>query len=153
MSAKPTDPNLNPNSSLRDRANDAYDNARERAVEAYDAAREKAAEAKAKTQDRIDSNPLLALGGGLAIGALIAALLPKTKAEDKLIGPTSRRLADTAKAAADAAKEAGREKLSELNITRDAGSNAMQSLLQGIGEAAKSSGQAALGTVRNSDAN
>lgn len=147
MTAKQT-PDLN---RIKDRANDAYDNARERAIEAYDVAREKAADANARARDGIDKSPLLALGGGLALGALIAAMLPKTKAEDKLIGDTGRKLNDTARNAASAAKSAGQEKLAELNITRDAGANAFQSLLKGLGDAAKSSGQAAIGTVRKSD--
>lgn len=136
---------------LRDRAQDAYDQSRERAVEAYDAAREKAVEAKAKAKDGIDTNPLLALGGGLALGALIAALLPKTKAEERLLGETGRKITGTARDAATAAKDAGREKLAELNITKDAGANAIQSLLDGLRDAARTSGQAALGTVRKSD--
>ncbi|WP_051504234.1 DUF883 family protein [Sphingomonas jaspsi] len=136
---------------LRDRATDAFDHSRERAVEAYDAAREKATEAKAKAKDGIDTNPLVALGGGLAIGALIAALLPKTKAEERLLGDAGRKITGTARDAAAAAKEAGREKLAELNITRDAGANAVQSLLNGLRDAAKSSGQAALGTVKKTD--
>lgn len=136
---------------LRDRAEDAYEGARERAIEAYDSARERASEAGAKAKDGISEAPLLALGGGLALGALLAALLPRTKAEDKLLGPVGERITGGAKAAADAAKEAGREKLAELNITRDAGTSAVQSLIQGIGEAARSSGQAAIGAVRNKD--
>lgn len=137
--------------SARDRASDAYDNARERAIDAYDSAREKASEAGAKARDGIDKSPLLALGGGLALGALIAALLPKTKTEDKLIGTTGRKITDTARNAASAAKSAGQEKLAELNITKDAGSNAVQSLLKGLGDAAKSSSQAAIGTIRKTD--
>lgn len=133
---------------LRDKASDAYDSARERAIDAYDAARERASEAGSKARDGIDEAPLLALGGGLALGALIAALLPKSKAEDKLLGPTGRKITDSARSAASAAKEAGREKLSELNITRDAGASAVQSLLKGLGDAARSSGQAAIGTIR-----
>ena len=117
-------------------------NARERAIEAYDSARE-------RTRDGIDGAPILALGGGLALGALIAAFLPKTKTEGKLMGPLGGRINDGARAAASAAKDAGREKLSELNITRDAGKGAMKSLLDGIGEAARTSGQAAMGAVRN----
>ena len=115
---------------------------RERAIDAYDTARE-------RTRDQIDGAPLLALGGGLALGALIAALLPKTQTEDKLMGPLGGRISDGARAAASAAKEAGREKLSELNITRDAGKGAVKSLLDGLGEAARTSGQAAVGAVRN----
>lgn len=145
------DPNKTASPSLRDRAEEAYEGARERAVEAYDNARDRASEARAKAKDGIGEAPLMALGGGLALGALLAALLPRTKAEDKLLGPVGERITGGAKAAADAAKEAGREKLAELNITRDAGTSAVQSLFQGLGEAAKSSGQAAISAVRKKD--
>ena len=136
---------------LRGRAEDAYDGARERAIEAYEATRERASEAGAKAKEGVSEAPLLALGGGLALGALIAALLPKTKAEDKLLGPVGGRITDSAKAAAGAARDAGREKLTELNITRDAGTNAVQSLFKGLSDAARVSGEAALGAVRKKD--
>ncbi|HYC95171.1 MAG TPA: hypothetical protein VEB39_05670 [Sphingomicrobium sp.] len=116
--------------------------ARERAIDAYEATRERA-------RDRVDGSPLLALGGGLAIGALVAALLPKTRTEDRLLGPVGGRITDTARTAAGAAKDAGREKLAELNITRDAGKGAVQSLVDGITEAARTSGKAALEAARN----
>lgn len=115
---------------------------RERAIEAYDSARERA-------RGQMEGSPLLALGGGLALGALIGAFLPRSKVEDRLIGDLGGRIGDSARAAASAAREAGREKLSELNITREAGKGAVQSLIDGIGEAAKSGGQAAIGAVRN----
>jgi hypothetical protein len=115
---------------------------RERAIEAYESTRERAREG-------VDGSPLLALGGGLALGALIAALLPKTSTEDRLLGSVGGRITDTARNAADAAKEAGREKLAELNITREAGKGAMQSLIDGIGEAARTSGKAAVEAARN----
>jgi hypothetical protein len=115
---------------------------RERAIEAYGSARERA-------RGQVDGSPLLALGGGLALGALIAALLPKSKAEDRLLGSVGGRITDTARTAADAAKEAGREKLAELNITREAGKGAMQSLIEGIGEAARASSKAGMDAARN----
>jgi hypothetical protein len=92
----------------------AAPSARERAIESYESARE-------RTRDGIDAAPIMALGGGLALGALIAALLPKTETEEKLMGPLGGRITDGARAAASAAKDAGREKLSDLNITREAG--------------------------------
>lgn len=115
--------------------------ARERAIDAYDSARE-------RTQEQVDGSPLLALGGGLALGALVGALLPRTRAEQRLMGKAGSRITTSARDAFDAAKEAGREKLSELNITRDAGASAVQSLIDGIGEAARSSSQAAVDAVR-----
>lgn len=114
---------------------------RERAIDAYDRARE-------RTSDQIETSPLLALGGGLAIGALLAAILPNSRAERRLLGSVGGRITDTARTAADAAKEAGREKLAELNITADAGKSAVQSLVDGVSEAAKSSSQAAVKAVR-----
>ncbi|MEO6114399.1 MAG: hypothetical protein ABIP07_08150 [Sphingomicrobium sp.] len=136
---------------LRERATDAIDGAREKAVEAYDSARDQASVAGARAKDSISEAPLLALGGGLALGALIAAFLPRTKVEDKLLGPVGERVTGGAKAAATAAKVAGQGKLAELNITRDAGTSAVQSLIKGLGDAAKSSGEAALGAVRRKD--
>src|SRR5215213_6497295 len=115
--------------------------ARERAIDAYDSAREQA-------REQLGGSPLLALGGGLALGALVGALLPRTRAEQRMMGKVGSRITTSARDAYDAAKEAGREKLSELNITRDAGAGAVQSLIDGIGEAARSSGQAAVDAVR-----
>jgi hypothetical protein len=132
---------------FRDRAGDAYDSARERAIEAYDTVLDRASAAS----ERAGEMPLLALVGGLALGAVLAALLPRTRTEEKLLGSVGGRINDKARAAADAAREAGREKLAELNITRDAGTTAVQTLIDGLGEAARSSGQAALGAVRSKD--
>ena len=122
--------------SLRDRAGDVYDSARTAAVDAYDSAREKASEAKAVAGDGIEEAPLIALAGGLAVGVLLAALLPRTAQEDKLLGPIGGRITGSARNAVEAAKEAGRDKMNELNLTTDAGSSALQTLIKGVSEAA-----------------
>jgi hypothetical protein len=141
MSTKPTNNRQSPDSP------GFVESARERAIEAYDNVLDRATAASARAGEM----PLLALAGGVALGALLAALLPRTRTEEKLLGPVGGKITDGARAAADAAKEAGREKLTELNITRDAGANAVQSLVDGLTEAAKVSGQAALGAVRKQD--
>lgn len=123
--------------------------ARERAISAYDDARARASEAGERARQGLGEAPLLALGGGLALGALIAAVLPKTRAEERLMGGVGGRINDAARSAASAAKEAGREKLAELNITSEAGKGAVQNLIDGFTEAARSSSQAAVGAVRN----
>lgn len=136
---------------LRDRATDAIETARERAIEDYDTARDQASVASARAKDRVGEAPLIALGGGLALGALLAAFLPRSKVEDQLLGPVGEKITGGAKAAVNAAKDAGQEKLAELNITRDAGTSAVQALINGLGDAARSSGEAALGAVRKKD--
>jgi ElaB/YqjD/DUF883 family membrane-anchored ribosome-binding protein len=122
--------------SLRDRAGDVYDSARTAAVDAYDSARETASAASARASDGIDEAPLIALAGGLAVGVLFAALLPRTDREIELLGPIGARITDRAKNAVEAAKEAGREKLNELNLTPQAGSSAIQSLVKDVSDAA-----------------
>ena len=135
MTVKQSDPSAT-DPSLRDRAGDIYDSARTAAVDAYDSAREKAADAKERATDGIDEAPLIALAGGLAVGVLLAALLPRTKQEDKLLGPIGEKITGSARDAVEAAKEAGRDKLNELNLTRDAGSSALQTIIKGVSDAA-----------------
>jgi len=115
---------------------------RQRAIDAYEGARERAA-------GSLSEAPLLALAGGLAAGALIAALLPRTKAETKALKPAVRRVRKTAKAAVEAARDTGSDKLNELGLTREKGEETIRSLFQGVTDAAKASGQAAVDAVKN----
>ena len=48
-----------------------------------------------------------------------------------MLGPVGGKITGSARAAVDAAKEAGREKLTELNLTRDAGASALSDADQG----------------------
>jgi len=117
-------------------------NARQRAIEAYDNARD-------RVSDTLSDAPLIALAGGIAAGALIAALLPRTKSEARLVRPTARRVKETARAAYTAAKDTGSAKLDELGLNREKGEETIRSLLQGVTDAAKASGQAAYDAARN----
>jgi hypothetical protein len=115
--------------------------ARQRAIEAYDSARD-------RVSDTFSEAPLIALAGGIAAGALIAALLPRTRSEARLVRPTARRMKDTARAAYSAAKDTGSERLDELGLSREKGEKTIRSLLDGITDAARASGKAALDAAR-----
>jgi hypothetical protein len=117
---------------------------RQRAIEAYEGARDRAV-------DTLGEAPLLALAGGLAAGALIAALLPRTDAETRLVRPTARRVKDTAKVALDAAKGTGSQRLEELGLSRQKGEETIRNLLEGLTDAARASANAALDAARNAD--
>jgi hypothetical protein len=117
---------------------------RRRAIDAYDSARERAS-------DTLGEAPLLALAGGIAAGALIAALLPRTETETRLVGPTARRAKDSARAALAAARETGTQRLGEMGLSRDRAEDTIRSLLSDVAQAAKDSGQAALDAARDSD--
>jgi hypothetical protein len=126
-------------------------NVRQKAVEAYDRTRDSVGQAGAKVTDALDEAPLLALAGGIAAGALLAALLPRTRAETDLLRPVGDRISETAKAAAAAAKDAGTQRLRELGLTPEAGKDTLKSIISGTGEAAKASAQAAVSTVKKRD--
>ena len=118
--------------------------ARQRAIEAYESVRD-------RTTDTLGQAPLLALAGGLAAGALIAALLPRTEAEGRLIRPTARRVKDSAKEAFDAARDTGSQRLDEMGLNREQGEKTIRSLLEGLTDAARASANAALDAARNAD--
>jgi hypothetical protein len=118
--------------------------ARQRAIEAYESARDRAA-------DTLGEAPLLALAGGIAAGALIAALIPRTEAETRAVRPTARRVKDTARAAYQAARDTGTQRLNELGLNREKGEETIRSLLDGLTDAAKASGNAAMDAARNAD--
>ena len=124
------------------------DNVRQRAIEAYDEAREGVAEAGRKANDAIDESPLIALAGGIALGAILAALLPRTESETRMLRPVGDKLAGTAKAAAAAAKDAGTSRLAELGLTREKGAETLRSIFETAGDAAKTSAQATLSAGR-----
>jgi hypothetical protein len=125
-----------------DRTATTSGSARERAIRGYEDARGRAA-------DTLGQAPLLALAGGLAAGALIAALLPRTNTESRLVRPTARRVKDSARAAFVAARDTGTQRLDELGISREKGEETFRSLLDGLTDAARLSAKAAAEAARN----
>ena len=101
-----------------------------------------------RATEGIDDAPLLALAGGLAAGALLAALLPRTETERRALRPLGDKLTGTAKAAASAAKDAGTSRLAELGLTPEKGRETLRSIFEGAGDAAKTSADAALSAAR-----
>src|SRR5262245_29483843 len=116
---------------------------RQRAIEAYENARE-------KTVGGLAEAPLIALAGGLAAGALIAALLPRTRAENRLVRPTARRVKDGARAAYKAARETSKERFDELGFSREKGQETLQNFFEGLKDTARASADAAVDAARKS---
>lgn len=96
---------------MRGRAADALDTARERTLSAYEAARERTSDVGRQVGSQLAIYPVGAVIGGLALGALLGALLPRTRREDELFGPTGRRLAGAAREAAEKGIDAGRDRI------------------------------------------
>jgi ElaB/YqjD/DUF883 family membrane-anchored ribosome-binding protein len=131
-----TGSNAGESASARSRVASAYETARERTSAAYGTARDGAASTARRAADGIDANPMAAVVGGLAIGAIAAAFIPRTRKEEELLGPIGGRIADTARGAVEAAKEAGREKLDEIGLNKDTARQRASDLIGGAASAA-----------------
>jgi len=98
----------------RSRAAEAYETSRARTSAAFAGVRERAAGAGRWTGEEISANPIAAVAGGLALGALIAAILPRTEREAELLGGVGTRINDAAREATRTAVDAGRQQVEEL---------------------------------------
>lgn len=91
--------------SARERAGETYEEARSWAEDRYDTHRQNAADladrgaqhlrrGRTATEEFISENPLLVGVVGLAAGLLLGALLPRTRQEDRALGPYADDLRD-----------------------------------------------------------
>lgn len=126
----------------RTTSSESGSNLRRRAIDAYDSALDSASSAGRKAGDTIGEAPLIALGAGVAAGALLAALLPTSRREREMLRPYGEKVTGAARDAADAAKRTGSDKLRELGLTPDL-------IADKASEAAKATAQAAIGTFKD----
>lgn len=113
------------------------------AVAGVEQSRELARKAKAKTSDGIEQNPLAIVLGGIAIGAIVGALLPRTERETKMMGKTGKKLNKKARKMAEAAKVAGLSQVDTLGLNGDAMRMQFRELVSKAALAVRAAGQAA----------
>jgi len=63
---------------------------------------------------QIDSSPLIALGAGLALGAVLGAVLPASDKERELLGPIGTKLTDASTGAFDRGRGMAKQKFDEM---------------------------------------
>ncbi len=130
-----------------DSAKDSLATAKAKTTQSTAAARAKASEAyekgKGKTSDGIDKNPLAIVLGGIAIGAIVGALLPRTERETKVLGKAGKKLNKKARKMAEAAKAAGKDQVESLGLNGDALRLQFRDLVSKAAVAVKAASQAA----------
>ena len=115
-----------------------------KAVEkALDTTRQTARDAARRTAEGIEANPISVLVGGVALGVLAGALIPRTEQESKLLAPVGKRLTDTATGAAQAARDAGKAELDSLGLNKEAARDQVGKVIDGVIKALASAGAAA----------
>ena len=126
-----------------DNQGSALDRTRETTTKAIDAA----SEAARRASHSLEGSPLGLLVGGIAVGAVLGALLPRSAKEKELLAPVGARLGTTARAAFAAAKDAGKSELEARGLTRDSAQAQAKELFRGVVKAAGSAGTAAKETA------
>lgn len=117
---------------------------RKTASDALDSTSESVRSFAGKAASGIEANPLSALVGGLALGAIAGAFVPRTDREEQLLAPVGQRLSDTAHGAIDAAKETAKTELGVLGLSRDSARGQVSRILEGVLQAVSTAGVAAL---------
>lgn len=133
---------------LRKKAGKALNAGRQTLNKGAQATRKGAQRARTKATQGLEGNPLTALAGGLALGAIIAALLPRTAREKKIMGPVSRSVKSSAKTAAKVASNVAKAELVALGVSSDAARRQVRTLADKVGKAASKAGKAATKSVR-----
>jgi ElaB/YqjD/DUF883 family membrane-anchored ribosome-binding protein len=136
-------------SSLSENASSAYETAKSRASETYERVADQAKQASSTTADTVaglgqrtaaasrdllqfcKTQPLVIAGLGMALGAILGALIPPTETEDNLMGETSDRLKDQAREVAEdqiertksAAKSGFKQAEAEFNVEGPGGNS------------------------------
>ena len=101
--------------SAKGRAGDAYTATRERTSAAFGGVRERAGSAFSSGRQQIETNPAVAIAGGLVFGAALGALLPRTQREKEVLGGVGTKVTDAAREAANNAVEAGKQQVNEIS--------------------------------------
>jgi ElaB/YqjD/DUF883 family membrane-anchored ribosome-binding protein len=135
----------------RKKASEAYDKSKDAASRSVQSTRHLANKAAIKSGDTIDQNPLAMVIGGIALGAIIGALIPKSEREEKILGGTGKKLNAKAREMANAAKAAGKDKIDNLGINKDSAREQFRDLVSKATEAVKAAGQAASEAARKGD--
>ena len=118
--------------------NDTIDKAQAKASDAYKSSKTSVKKAATRAEKTAKDNPLAVVAGGIAIGAVIGALLPKTQKEDELLGTVGKRLAEGATAAAIAARDTGKAEFATLKPDTSSAKDKAGSIAAHIFDAAKS---------------
>lgn len=92
----------------------AYESGRQTAGSSLSSARDTVSGATRKTKQSLTSNPVAAVVGGFAVGALAGAIIPATRKERDALQPLGQKLNDAARQAARQAADSSRAKMDQI---------------------------------------
>ncbi|MDJ0278080.1 DUF883 family protein [Sphingomonas sp. 2R-10] len=142
----PTATTTNPGTidTIRDKASTAAHATSDAAHDAAKRASDAAHDAARAASDTIETSPLAVLAGGLALGAVLGALLPRTAQETKALAPLGKKLSAAATAAAATARDVGKEQLTAALPSKDGAKEQLRTVFSNVVQAATDSGKSAI---------
>jgi ElaB/YqjD/DUF883 family membrane-anchored ribosome-binding protein len=135
-------------SAAREKASSAYDSAREKTSTAYGTARTRASQTRERATVALDENPVAALVGGIALGALVGALLPRSSREAELLSGVGEKINETSRRVADAARDTAKETIDSYGLGGDFALDKVSSFFENATKAVSLIGAAAQGAVQ-----
>jgi ElaB/YqjD/DUF883 family membrane-anchored ribosome-binding protein len=129
-----------------------YERATEKVSAAYTSVVARAGETAQGAAAAIEANPAVALLGGLAIGAIAGALLPRGARERELLAPLGERIGEAARAALSAARDTGKQSFADAGLGTDQLRQQVNKLVEQALAAAGEAGTAAVGAARDAAA-
>lgn len=122
--------------------------ARDRASSALAGSRDSVKDVASRASETIETNPLGVVAGGIALGVLAGALIPRSAKEKELLAPIGRRIGETADRAVRAAREAGAQELDQRGLTKDAAKDRGRELVDGVVHTLSTATHAALSSTK-----
>lgn len=117
--------------------NETIEKAQARASDAYESSKKSVKKGVSRAEKGAKDNPLAIVAGGIAIGAVIGALLPKTQREEELLGTVGKRIAEGATAAAIAVRDTGKAEFASLKPDTSSAKDKAGSIVSHLFDAAK----------------
>lgn len=100
----------------------------------------------------LEANPVGLLVGGVAVGLIAGALVPRSDRERTALRPVGKRLAEGAVAAFAAAKETGREQLSTATLSTNSAKEGARAVFDSAVSAVKDSASQAKASTQATSA-
>jgi hypothetical protein len=90
------------------------DTSNSRLTGAVEGARDKLSGLGSTASGQVDNSPLIALGAGAAIGAVLAAVIPASQKERELLAPLGSKISTAGTGAVDRARDLSKQKFDEM---------------------------------------
>ena len=130
-------------SKSKKRASDVLVQTKGLAIDKSDSARKAAHDIAEKSRTTFQRNPFLTIAGVIAVGAIVGALIPKTRTENKHMRDSGRRMSLKARETFENLRKSGEDRLEQLGLNTSELADQARDFLSKLLMAAKNAAESA----------